>query len=95
MPDTKLVWIKNAKSQMSLTETVRLGQLRIAVEGPTAGKYTARLMAGGVPFTGTGRSVVLAIHDLTATITEAAVKQTHYGRTPDKVRIAATLLQGQ
>ena len=57
--------------------------------------WLAELKVNGELFSGKGGSAVLALQDLQTGIMKAAVKHQRRGRAPEKVRVAATLLQGE
>jgi hypothetical protein len=76
----------------SLTEAVALGRVVVTLAADGS-HYRAELKARQETFAGKGASAVLALQDLAATITKAAIKRERRGRAPDRVRVAATLLQ--
>lgn len=89
----KLLFIKNAESKIpSWTEAFPISRVDVSVAiGP---ECKAVMKASGETFTGKGESVLLAVTDLASAITKAAIKPSRRGRTPDRVRVAASLLQG-
>ena len=93
----RVVSVPNTELVYSLTDTVPLGKptVSIASDGQGGSRYTATLVARRESFEGKGRSVSIALQNLATAITEAAIKRSAKGRTPDRVRIAATLLKGE
>ena len=61
----------------------------------TASEWLAKLKVNGKLFRGKGGSAVAALSDLQTGIMKDAVKHERRGRATDRVRVAATLLQGE
>jgi hypothetical protein len=79
---------------ISITETMDLRDISVSVERDGGG-YRATIRARREHFHGKGLSPSTALQDLLASIANAAVKQYAKGRTPDRARVAATLLHGE
>lgn len=89
----KILDIKNAQSTFG-SWTIAIPVDRVGLSVVVGAECQAELKTRGESFTGKGPSVVLAIQDLAANITNAAIKKERRGRTPDRVRLAASLLHG-
>ena len=91
-----IIQIENTASRPfgSFTTSVRLGRVAVSLAISDSG-WLAELKVNGELFSGKGGSAVLALQDLQTGIMKAAVKHQRRGRAPEKVRVAATLLQGE
>src|SRR5437899_7965561 len=90
----RLLPIKNAESAFSLVEAVPLPRIDVSVTKVGA-DYRAQVRAAGESFSGNGGSAVVALQAVVQEITASAIKRFHHGAPTKRVRIAATLLQGE
>jgi hypothetical protein len=90
----KLHYIKNAQSPIgSIVEAIPVGSAEVSITLVGA-ECRAALKSRGMRYIGKGESTVLALQDLAATITKAAIKKERRGRPSDRCRLAASLLHG-
>jgi hypothetical protein len=90
----RFLHVKNAGSPTgSFVEAIPIGRPVVSIRAAN-GECRATLKARGVEFNGTGGSVVVALQQLAADITKAAIKQEQRGRPSDRCRLAAALLHG-
>jgi hypothetical protein len=91
----KVLTIKNSKPTLvgSFGYAAAIGPVTMSVRD-TGEEWRVELKTNGQSFLGTGRSVALALRSLDATKRHAAIKHESRGRTPERVRVAATLLEG-
>lgn len=93
----RFIHVQNEQAIYSLTEVMSLGKVGVSIssDGNGGNRYKATLTARRESFDGKGRSVSVALQNLSTAITDAAIKRSAKGRTPDRVRIAVTLLKGE